>query len=73
MDKREIQKIINKHCRFKLRSGKEIFGVMWKKDAEPDLYFATYAELMRAESKNDFLSGSKVNIEEVLSAEPIEG
>jgi hypothetical protein len=72
MDKREIQNIINKHCRFKLRSGKEIFGVMWKKEAESDLYFTTYAELVRAGSKNDFLSGSRVNIEEVLCAEPIE-
>ncbi len=73
MDKREIQNIMNRHCKFKLRSGKEIYGVMWKKDAGVDFYFVSYAELVKAGEKNlDYLNGSRVNIEEVLMAEPIE-
>ena len=73
MEKREIQNIINRHCKFKLRSGKEIYGVMCKRETGSDFYFVSYAELVKAGPENfDYLSGSRVNIEEVLVAEPIE-
>lgn len=72
MEKRDIQHFMNRHCRFKLRSGKEIFGVMWSKGKETDVFFATYAELVRAGKENiSYLTGSRVNLEEVVLAEPI--
>lgn len=30
MDVSHIRNFTNKHCRFKLRSGKEVFGVIWE-------------------------------------------
>lgn len=73
MNKSEIKHIVNRHCRFKLRSGKEIYGVMCEKDAGTDFFFVSYAEMVKAGRDNlEYLSGSKVNIDEVICAQPIE-
>lgn len=73
MDHRDIQTIINKHCRIKLKSGKEIFGVLFNRETETDLYFSSYADLVKAGKENlGYIKGNKVNIDEVVLAEPIE-
>lgn len=35
MDIAHIRDIAHKHCRFKLRSGKEVFGVIWEVETSP--------------------------------------
>mgnify|MGYP000878039472 CR=1 FL=1 len=43
MDLSRIRPYAHKHCRFKLRSGKEVFGVIWEVEAgdEHKLFFAS--------------------------------
>ncbi|MBV6404035.1 MAG: hypothetical protein IT228_04325 [Flavobacteriales bacterium] len=33
MERPDIRELYHKHCRFKLRSGKEVFGVVWEVDS----------------------------------------
>jgi hypothetical protein len=64
-------------CKFRLRSGKVVFGVIWetKSGTSPDYRFASLGERYTIqmpdsiqESKN---VGLVVDLEEVISAEPI--
>lgn len=46
MTKGDISNFLNKHCRIRMRSGKEVYGVIWEEpntDA-PELYFASFKE-----------------------------
>jgi len=46
----ELQALYNKHCRFKLRSGREVFGVIWEVQSHQDvkLLFASVQDYKRA-------------------------
>lgn len=78
MNYAELQSFFHHHCKIKLRSGKEVFGVLWKDLSETDkaIYFASYIEhkkLMNTESaipeEQDTLL--KLQIEDILGVEPI--
>jgi hypothetical protein len=67
-------------CKFRLRSGKEVFGVIWETMKQDRVvhYFASAVERMRykkAEANNDIEACrnliTEVNIEEIVSAEPL--
>ena len=49
MGRSELQALYNLHCRFKLRSGREVFGVIWEVNTstERKLYFASVQEYKR--------------------------
>ena len=49
MDLSRIQPYAHKHCRFKLRSGKEVFGVIWDVEVAGDrkLFFASVRDYER--------------------------
>lgn len=80
MEQTQFSKFINRYCRFKLRSGKEVFGIIWE-NAEGNKvihYFASALERKRiaeAEMVNDLKTVEqhrvKVNIEEIIAAEPL--
>lgn len=80
MDSFQLSKFIDKYCRFKLRSGKEVYGVIWK-NAEGNKvmhYFASAVERIRykkAEQQHDDLTCEKikvpVNIEDIVIAEAL--
>lgn len=46
MNYNDLQLFFNHHCKIKLRSGKEVFGVLWEELNEADraIYFASYIE-----------------------------
>ena len=48
----ELQALYNMHCRFKLRSGREVFGVIWEIDTLRDrkLFFASVQDYKRVMS-----------------------
>ncbi|MCB0793106.1 MAG: hypothetical protein KDB88_00085 [Flavobacteriales bacterium] len=52
MDNSTIRDFYNKHCRFKLRSGKEVFGVVWEVEtgAGSRVYFASVRDYERFQS-----------------------
>lgn len=67
-------------CKFRLRSGKEVFGVIWETMKQDTVvhYFASAVERMRykkAEANNDVEACknliTEVNIDEIVSAEPL--
>ena len=67
-------------CKFRLKSGKEVFGVIWETMKQDTVvhYFASAVERMRykkAEAVNDVETCrnliTEVNIEEIISAEPL--
>jgi hypothetical protein len=75
----EIQAYFNHHCRIKLRSGKEVFGVLWSdlNDAERAIYFASYMEhkkmlaqkrLQARPRQGDF---SRLATDDILGIEPL--
>ena len=49
MDLARIQPYAHKHCRFKLRSGKEVFGVIWEVESteKRSLFFASVRDYER--------------------------
>ena len=74
----EFQPFLQKPCRFRFKSGKDVFGVIWEDRSGKFSrhYFASsyeYANYIKASSKNDNKMsqrlGYPVNIEEVVVAE----
>jgi hypothetical protein len=67
MEITSIRDFAHKHCRFKLRSGKEVFGVIWEVDmaGATRLFFASIRDYER--SQHDPLRPI-----EVVSMEPAE-
>ena len=67
-------------CKFKLRGGKEVFGVIWENKFGNELmyFFSTAAERMRykiAEQINDIPTCERlkttVELEDIVQAEPL--
>ena len=80
MNLQKAHSYYNKPCRFKLKSGKEVFGVIWKGNngSKGEHYFASSGEYMlfkKAERENDVKTCEKiksiVDVEEFVSAEYI--
>ncbi len=49
MELTRIRPFAHKHCRFKLRSGKEVFGVIWEVESmeKRSLFFASIGDYER--------------------------
>lgn len=78
MNYTELQSFFHHHCKIKLRSGKEVFGVVWKDLPETDkaIYFASYIEHKKLMSqqiaaKTDPAKLLKLEIEDIMGIEPI--
>ncbi|MCA1763583.1 MAG: hypothetical protein ABR574_00035 [Cryomorphaceae bacterium] len=56
MNYNDLQLFFNHHCKIRLRSGKEVFGVLWEElnEADKAIYFASYIEHKKqlTEAKN---------------------
>ena len=57
-------------CRFRLKSGKEVFGVIWEKSQQGlvSFYFASLSERYNRNPPNRSI-GIVINIEDVVGAE----
>jgi hypothetical protein len=80
MNRTEFLQFNDTPCKFKLRGGREIFGVIWENTYGNELihFFSTTAERMRykiAEQRNDRLALERlktpVELEDVVLAEPL--
>ena len=80
MNHTEFLKINDTPCKFKLRGGKEVFGVIWENNYGNQLlhFFSTAAERMRykiAEQMNDRITCERlktpVELEDIVLAEPL--
>lgn len=52
MDRSDIQGFLDKHCRFRLRSGKEVYGVLWQDPSEGLLYFSSAGDRVGPDRKD---------------------
>ena len=55
----ELTKLIDKHCRFRLKNGNDVYGVLWTTSLtdQAELYFATgkqYATILEAKLLGNF-------------------
>ena len=75
MNRSEFLKYKDLPCRFKLRGGKEVFGVIWENNYgnEVKLFFSTAAERSKTSSpvSADEISKMPVALEDIVQAEPL--
>ena len=80
MEAKKAYRFYDKPCRFILKSGKEVFGVIWEnnKGLKKEHYFASageYTLFKKAERENDLETCkriiSRVDVDELVSAEYI--
>jgi len=74
----DVQTYFNRHCRIRLRSGKEIFGVLWEElsDTDKAIYFASYIEhkkrISRLHSELNAFPPLRVSYDEIINIEQID-
>lgn len=76
MELSRIRNFTNKHCRFKLRSGKEVFGVVWEVEAneEKKLFFASVRDYERFQrDQRQPINVLSLRPEEIMAAESFVG
>ncbi|MBX2973078.1 MAG: hypothetical protein KF797_08240 [Flavobacteriales bacterium] len=82
MELARIRPFAHKHCRFKLRNGKEVFGVIWEVEtqaapigtgeAEQRLFFASVRDYERLQTRpNGPVSVIDMRPEEIINVESL--
>ncbi len=74
----ELRSYFHHHCRIRLRSGKEVFGVLWDNMDQADraIYFASNIEHRKLMDKslesqrNDLI---RIQFEDIIGVEPVGG
>ncbi|MFT7612579.1 MAG: small nuclear ribonucleoprotein (snRNP)-like protein [Parvicellaceae bacterium] len=75
MPKRDLKEYYNRECRFKLKSGQEIYGVLWEVESATGkgLYFTSLFNATKLRSNNDFEMvtelGQPMKIDQIILAE----
>lgn len=79
MELTSIRSFTHKHCRFKLRNGKEVFGVVWEVETQcattqehagPRLFFASIRDYERLQTMpNEPVSIIDMRPEEIINVE----
>ena len=77
MDNASLTRYYDKPCKFKLRSGKDIYGVVWKEgnELEETYYFSSSEDYNQIKTKGVMNSSLKtpVNINDIVAAEMLQG
>ena len=68
--------IFNEHCRFKLKSGKEVYGIIWQVSVEdkPGYFFTSASQKEKIETSKNRLEmiqelGLELDINDVVMSE----
>lgn len=70
MTRSEFIQVNDRPCRFKLKSGKEVFGVIWENPGDhPSYFFATLSERFDSRNKTNF--GMAIVLDDIVGAELI--
>ncbi len=74
----QFNTIFNKHCRFRLKSGKEVFGILWKvnSNGESNYYFTAASLKSRVESSHNRFellqnTGTLIDLSDIILAEKL--
>ena len=72
------QIVLNEHCRFKLRSGKEVFGIIWELtiDNQTQYFFTTASLKEKIENSPNRIelimeNGVELDLNDIILAENI--
>ncbi len=79
MNKTDLKSFYYKHCRFRLKSGKDVYGIVWEDEnnGESTLHFSSAAEAGKLLQTNvldvfhlqsDFI----INADDIVGAEPVQ-
>ncbi|MFZ1686058.1 MAG: hypothetical protein WAU70_01460 [Flavobacteriales bacterium] len=73
MELSRIRPFTNKHCKFKLRSGKEVFGVIWEVDngSTKRLFFSSVNDYERLQHNSTPVNVIPLQPEEIVHVESI--
>lgn len=73
MELSRIRPFANKHCKFKLRSGKEVFGVIWEVDNgnTKRLFFSSVNDYERLQHNSTPVNVIPLQPEEIVHVESI--
>jgi hypothetical protein len=71
MTRSEFILVNDRPCRFKLKSGKEVFGVIWENSTvgKSSYFFATLSE--RYDARNNANFGMAIDLDDIVGAELI--
>ena len=77
MDDTSLKSYYNKPCKFKLRSGKDVYGVVWKDGSEysKNYYFSSsedYNLITKRGVESESLR-TPVNLDDIVAAEALQG
>lgn len=77
MDSTYLKKYYNKPCKFRLKSGKVVYGVVWadEKERSNKFYFSSAEDYNLIKSRREKHSALKtlVNLDDIISAEMLQG
>ncbi len=78
MEKTHLRSYLNQHCRFRLKSGKEVYGVIWEvsNGDKTEYYFSTVNEhnlMIRNADFRGISSSAKVDLNDIVAAEKLVG
>lgn len=78
MNKKDLKSYYYKHCRFRLKSGKDVYGIVWEDEnsCESTLHFSTAAEAGKLLQTNvldvfHLQSDFVINADDIVGAEPV--
>ncbi len=75
----KLQLFLNQHCRFILRSGKEVFGVIWKVQSQgntDEYYFSSISDherYLKIQDPEVIDNKMTLNLDDVILAERLVG
>jgi hypothetical protein len=77
MDSASLKTYYNKPCKFRLKSGKDVYGVVWADDKESSnrFYFSSSEDYNLIKSRGEKNSALKtlVNLNDIVAAEMLQG
>ena len=75
MSNSNIGTFLNQHCRFIMRSGREVFGVVWKVESDTEKYvfssLSDHQSYLKTKDLTLVENGLQVNIDDIILAEKI--
>lgn len=69
MVRADINHFLEKHCRIKLRSGKEVYGILWRDGREDKLFFSSAGDRTKAHQLRD--TALSLDAEDIIFAEQL--
>lgn len=71
MDRSDIKGYLEKHCRIRLRSGRDVYGVLWEERNEGGLFFSSAGDRQTPGLLNLKDTALSLNPDDIIFAETL--